>query len=104
MLTIDKALEALDSMAFSAMRLCIFSSENSPDETSLALVDTLVADGHSTGGLESEIRLPAGNKVWMHCNYRDVRGLQYLSRESKHTRQAIEVRVVLYCLTLAQRS
>ena len=59
-----KALDALDSMAFSAMRLCVLSSAN-PDrgQGNSALVAALVAEGSSIGGLESEIRVPTSVKV-----------------------------------------
>lgn len=59
-----QALDALDSMAFSAMRLCVLSCAN-PDrgQGNSALVAALVAEGSSIGGLESEIRVPTSDKV-----------------------------------------
>lgn len=59
-----KALDALDSMAFSAMRLCVLSCAY-PDrgQGNSALVAALVAEGSSIGGLESEIRVPTSEKV-----------------------------------------
>lgn len=61
---ISQALDALDSMAFSAMKFFIVSAAN-PDrgEGNSALVAALVADGSSIGGLESEIRLPTSDKA-----------------------------------------
>lgn len=51
-------------MAFSAMRLCELSYANpNRGEGNSALVAALVADGSSIGGLESEIRVPNGDKV-----------------------------------------
>lgn len=59
-----QALDAVDSMAFSAMRFCKLRSANpSRGQGNSALIAALVADGSSIGGLESEIRLPDGDKV-----------------------------------------
>ena len=60
-----EALDALDSMAFSAMRLCLLSSANPADrgEGNSALVAALVAEGDSIGGLESEVRVPTSEMV-----------------------------------------
>ncbi|CAM9883661.1 unnamed protein product [Scytosiphon promiscuus] len=59
-----EALDAVDSMAFSAMRFCELSYAN-PDrgKGNSALVRALVENGSSIGGLESEIRIPNGNKL-----------------------------------------
>lgn len=60
----SQALDAVDSMAFSAMRFCELSDSNpNRGEGNLPLVAALVAGGSSIGGLESEIRIPNGDKV-----------------------------------------
>lgn len=59
-----QVLDAVDSMAFSAMRICALKAESDENgKGSRGLVEALVNDGSSIGGLESEIRLPSGAKV-----------------------------------------
>eukprot|EP00752_Nemacystus_decipiens_P010681 g9512.t1 len=59
-----EALDAVDSMAFSAMRFCELSYANpNRGQGNSSLVAALVADGSSIGGLESEIRIPHGDRV-----------------------------------------
>lgn len=52
-------------MAFSAMKFCELKSTvvGSKGEGNSAVLAALVADGSDTGGLESELSLPAGRKV-----------------------------------------
>eukprot|EP00903_Cladosiphon_okamuranus_P010713 g10125.t1 len=59
-----EALDAVDSMAFSAMRFCELSHANpNRGQGNSDLVAALVAEGCSIGGLESEIRIPNSDKV-----------------------------------------
>ncbi|CAM9250431.1 unnamed protein product [Ectocarpus fasciculatus] len=68
-----EALDAVDSMAFSAMRFCKLRSANpSRGQGNSALIAALVADGSSIGGLESEIRLPDGDKLATTVCYHSV--------------------------------
>ncbi|CAM9322764.1 unnamed protein product [Ectocarpus sp. 4 AP-2014] len=68
-----EALDAVDSIAFSAMRFCKLRSANpSRGQGNSALIAALVADGSSTGGLESEIRLPDGDKLATTVCYHSV--------------------------------
>ncbi|CAM9096960.1 unnamed protein product, partial [Hapterophycus canaliculatus] len=68
-----EALDAVDSMAFSAMRFCELSYANpNRGEGNSALVAALVADGSSIGGLESEIRVPSGDKLATTVCYHSV--------------------------------
>lgn len=51
-------------MAFSAMRFCELSYANpNRGQGNSGLVAALVADGSSIGGLESDVRIPNGDKV-----------------------------------------
>ncbi|CAM9105103.1 unnamed protein product [Ectocarpus sp. 13 AM-2016] len=68
-----EALDAVDSMAFSAMRFCKLRSANpSRGQGNSALITALVGDGSSIGGLESEIRLPDGDKLATTVCYHSV--------------------------------
>lgn len=64
-----QGLDTVDSMAFSAMRFCELSTANpNRGQGNSDLVAALVADGTSIAGLESDIRVPDGEKVNMYSN------------------------------------
>lgn len=59
-----QALDALDSIAFSAMRFCVFNATvDAEADGENSLLKALVADGSDAGGLEAQINLPAGKEV-----------------------------------------
>lgn len=58
-------LDALDSMAFSAMRFCQIKSSalRGNEEGMSSVMAALVASGNGIGGLEAEIWLPDGDQA-----------------------------------------